>query len=165
MRGKLLISGIKISPVLDCIKITVEEENFSALNHIFNTFGAKKINIWFEVQIKNRNNLVNVTLCIDPHNYEKVADIIRENYPNLNVCFIRSVNILSAFPYRENPEIASLFFKTLEEKGLSVIGVSTSLSSISCLIKHEQCLIAKESLKKAFGLRETPKPKPVKSKE
>ena len=148
----MLIRGVKTSPLLDCIKVTIEGGNHSAINNIFNGFGEKKINICFEVQLRNSKDLMSVTICVDPHESERGMAIIRENYPHLDVYFIHAVNILSAFPYRQDPETAFLFFKTLEEKAVSVIAVSTSLSSISCLVRHDQCSTAKESLEKAFGL-------------
>ena len=149
----MLISGIKSSPVLDCIKMAIKENTHAVLNGILNTLGGAKINIWFEVQVKNSNDLMNVTLCVDPLETEKGITLIKEKHPDLDVCPLQSVTILSAFPYRENAEIAFLFLKALEEESIPVIAVSTSLSSIACLVPHEQCSIAVESLEKAFGLQ------------
>ncbi len=149
----MLISGIKSSPVLDCIKMAIKGKQHVVLNGILNTLAEAKINIWFEVQVKTSNDLMNVTLCVDPQETEKGITLIKEKHPCLDVCSLRSVTILSAFPYRENPEIAFLFLKTLEEESISVIAVSTSLSSIACLVRHEQRSLAIESLEKAFGLQ------------
>jgi len=149
----LLISGIKSSPVLDCIKMAIKGKQHVVLNGILNALAEAKINIWFEVQVKTSNDLMNVTLCVDPQETEKGITLIKEKHSCLDVCSLRSVTILSAFPYRENPEIAFLFLKTLEEESISVIAVSTSLSSIACLVRHEQRSLAIESLEKAFGLQ------------
>jgi aspartokinase len=149
----LLISGIKSSPVLDCIKVAINGENHLVLNSILSTLAEAKINIWFEVQVKNKTDLMGITLCVDPHETEKGITLIKENHPDLNVCSLQSVSILSAFPYRENPEIAFLFLKALEEESIPIIAVSTSLSSIACLVRHEERSLAIESLRKAFGLQ------------
>ena len=148
----MLISGVKISPLLDCIKIVIPGEDISCLSNLLETLGEKEINIWFAVQVKNSEDLMNVTLCIDPREIEKGITVIREICPNLEVSTLSSLNIISAFPYRNNPEIAFLFLKALDSKNIPVLAVSTSLSSISCLIHHEQCTMAKETLKKAFSL-------------
>ena len=149
----MLISGIKSSPVLDCIKVAIKGDKHVVSNSILDILGAAKINIWFEVQIKNSNDSMNVTLCVDPQDTEKGATLITEKHPDLDVRCLQSVTILSAFPYRENPEIAFLFLKALEEESIPVIAVSTSLSSIACLVSHEQCSMAIESLEKVFGLQ------------
>jgi len=54
----LLISGIKSSPVLDCIKVAINGENHLVLNSILSLLAEAKINIWFEVQVKNSNDLI-----------------------------------------------------------------------------------------------------------
>jgi aspartokinase len=138
---------------LDCIKVAIKGEEHLVLNSILDTLGEAKINIWFKVQIKDSNDLMNVTLCVDPQDTEKGTTLIKEKHPELDVGSLQSVTILSAFPYRENPEIAFLFLKALEEEAIPVIAVSTSLSSIACLVRDEQRSIAIESLEKAFGLQ------------
>ena len=148
----MLISGVKISPLLDCIKIVIPGEDISCLSNLLETLGEKEINIWFAVQVKNSEDLMNVTLCINPREIEKGITVIRGICPDLEVSTLSSLNIISAFPYRNNPEIAFLFLKALDSKNIPVLAVSTSLSSISCLIHHEQCTMAKETLKKAFSL-------------
>lgn len=149
----MLISGVKSSPVLDCIKVAIKKEKRVVLNSILDALGEAKINICFEVQINNSNNLMNVTLCVEPQDTEKGTTLIKEKHPDLEVRCFESVTMLSAFPYRENPEIAFLFLKALEEESIPVIAVSTSLSSIACLVRQDQCSKAIESLKKAFGLQ------------
>lgn len=148
----MLISGIKSSPVLDCIKVAIKGKKHIVLNSILNTLGEAKINIWFEVQVRNSTDLMNISLCVDPQETGKAITLIKETHPDLDVCSLQSVTILSAFPYRENPEIAFLFLKALEEKSIPVIAVSTSLSSIACLVRYEERSMAIESLKRAFGL-------------
>lgn len=148
----MLIRGIKVSPLMGCIKITIGGENLSVLNSILNAFGENKINIWFEVQLRDREDLMSITLCIDPPEIAKCTTLIKEIAPEIDIVTIPSVNIISVFPYRDSPEIAFLFLKALEEKAVPILAISTSLSSISCLVNHEQCSIVQEHLRKAFNL-------------
>ncbi|MFH0812072.1 MAG: hypothetical protein V2A69_04435 [Pseudomonadota bacterium] len=137
---------------MGCIKITIGGENLSVLNSILNAFGENKINIWFEVQLRDREDLMSITLCIDPPEIAKCTTLIKEIAPEIDIVTIPSVNIISVFPYRDSPEIAFLFLKALEEKAVPILAISTSLSSISCLVNHEQCSIVQEHLRKAFNL-------------
>ncbi len=148
----MLINGIKTSPVVGCIKGIVQGNNFSALSSFLKTFGERNINILFAVQIRNSNDLIDITLCINPDRVEEGIAIIKKISPNIRVTTLPSLNIISVFPYRDNPEISFIFLKTLENESIPVLAVSTSLSSISCLVPHDQIKEAEDYLKKAFGL-------------
>ena len=148
----MLISGIKISPLVDCIKLTIQKKNFSVFSNILKVFGENKVNIWFAVQVQNSESLMNATLCFDPSEIKKATAIISDIYPDIELCTSSSLNIVSVFPYRNNPEIAFLFLKALEGNSIPVLAVSASLSSISGLIHHKQSVTAKNFLEKTFGL-------------
>lgn len=148
-----MIKGLRVSPVLDSIKMEIPGESLPTLSKILKAFGEEKINIWFGVQIKNRDDFIKITFGFDSSQVERALTIIREHYPGLDFSLIKSVNIISAFPFRENPEIAFQFVKALEDKSVPILGLSTSLSSVSCLIPQEDCEQVKKSMEEAFGFR------------
>jgi aspartokinase len=150
--GLLLIKGIKVSPVVDCINLTVEGENLSALGETFNLLGQHQINIWFEVHLRDDDDTIHSTLCIDPTESEKAIGLVREIAPEISISKVQSLNILSVFPFRDSPETASFLFQTLTDLSIPVLAASTSLSSLSCLIHSDHCSLAQESLKRAFRI-------------
>ena len=146
----MLIKGIKLSPVVDGINLAIEGENLAILNKSLDHVGQHKINIWFEAQLRDDDDTVHTTLCIHPAECHKTIALIAEIAPEVSISTIASLNIVSIFPFRDNPEAAHLLFRALEERSIPVLAASTSLSSLSCLIHHEHCSIVHESLKQIF---------------
>ena len=64
---------------------------------------------------------------------------------------IKSVRIISVFPFRDNAEVAFRFIKALEDNSVPMLVLSTSLSSISCVVPQAYCSIAIKSLETTFG--------------
>ena len=123
------------------------------MSKIFEALGDNGINIWFVVQARTRDDVVNITLCVDPEAVEDATAIINDLSPDTRLSGIAAGTVLSVFPYRDNPETAYRFFKALEEAAVPVLAVSTSLSSLSCLVSHDQTEVVREALEEAFGLK------------
>lgn len=149
----MLIKGVKVSPLVVGVKGTFKGENVLLFNNILNDFGKKKINLLFIVQVKNSEDLTSITLCLNSDDFEEAEPIIRNIYPDITISILPSLNIVSVFPFRNNPEVALLFLKVLEDNSIPVLAVNTSLSSISCLVHHKHCLLAQVSLTKTFGIK------------
>ena len=147
------VGGIKKSHQVEIIKFSIIGEQIDLLSRILETLGDKQINIWFVGQVRTRDDLVSVTLCVDPETVNDTVALISESYPGIHLSAPVDGSILSVFPYRDNPEIAYLFFKALGEAGVAVLAMSTSLSSLSCLVPHDQSTIAQKALQKAFDLQ------------
>jgi len=147
-----LIGRVKASPVLDAMKMSMSGDDPLALQNVLGVLGEERINIWLGVEIKNKEDFMDITLCFSPQETDYVTTFIREHYPTLSFSMIKSVRIISVFPFRDNAEVAFQFIKTLEDNAVPVLVLSTSLSSISCLVPQEYCSIAIESLETTFSL-------------
>ena len=97
--------------------------------------------------------MVNITLCVDPGTVHDAVAVISDRYPDIRIAPTADGSILSVFPYRDSPETAFLFFDALGEAEVPVLAMSTSLSSLSCLVPHNQSTVAQEALQKAFQLQ------------
>jgi len=147
-----LIGRIKASPVLDALTMSMSGDDPLALRNVLDVLGEGKVNIWLGVEIKNKEDVMDITLCFNPQETDYVTNLIQKNYPSITFSMIKSVNIISVFPFRDNAEIAFQFIKTLEDNAVPVLVLSTSLSSISCLVPQEYSSMAIESLEKTFSL-------------
>ncbi|WAC08209.1 MAG: hypothetical protein OS130_03155 [Thermodesulfobacteriota bacterium] len=147
-----MIVRVKASPVLDAIKMSMSGNDHFALQNLLGVFGERGINICLGVEIKNKEDVMNITLCFNPKETDYVTTFIREHYPTLSFSMIKSVRIISVFPFRDNAEVAFQFIKTLEDNAVPVLALSTSLSSISCLVPQVYCSIAVESLETTFNI-------------
>ena len=141
---------VKFSDLQDAITVKIPGEDLQGLSKIFEAFGAEQVNIWFGAGVKNREDFLETTLSFDPYKIDKITSIFQQKYPSLHFSLLKSVNIVSVFPFRDSAEIAARFLTALEEKDVPVLALSTSLSSISALIPNEHCSRAKDSLETAF---------------
>lgn len=133
--------------------MTIPEQDLLWLRKVLEAFGEEKINLWLGVEIKNKDNFMDITICFDPQVTDYISTLIKKNFANLDFSIVKSVSIISVFPFRDNADIAFRFIRALEESSVPLLVLSTSLSSISCLIPHQYCGIATESLETAFGLK------------
>ncbi len=147
------VSGIKASHRVEIVKLTIQGEKIGLLNQLLEAMGDNNINIWFVAQVRTRDDIVNITLCVDPSAVEDAAAVINDLSPGTELNAFLSGTILSVFPYRENAETAFRFFKALDGVDVPVLAVSTSLSSLSCLVPHNQAQLAQDALEEAFGLK------------
>ncbi len=147
-----MIGRVKASPVLDAMKMSMSGNDPFALQNVLGVFGKQGINICLGVEIKNKEDVMDITLCFNPKETDYVTTFIQEHYPTLYFSMIKSVRIISVFPFRDNAEVAFRFIKTLEDNAVPVLVLSTSLSSISCLVPQVYCSIAIESLETTFSL-------------
>ena len=147
-----MTSRVKASPVLDAMTMSMSGDDPLALRNVFEVLGKGKVNIWLGVEIKNKEDVMDITLCFNPQETDYATTLIQKHYPSINFSLIKSVRIISVFPFRDNAEVAFRFIKTLEDNAVPVLALSTSLSSISCLVPQEYCSIATESLETTFGL-------------
>ena len=146
-----MIVRMKASPVLDAMKMSMSGDDYPALQNILSLLGEGKINICLGVEIKNKEDVMDITLCFNTQDTDGVTALIQEHYPTISFSMIKSVRILSVFPFRDNAEVAFRFIKTLEDNAVPVLALSASLSSISCLVPHEYCLTATEAWETTFG--------------
>ena len=147
------VGGIKTSHRVEIIKFPIPGEQIDLLSEILDALGDKEINIWFVGQVRTRDDVVNITLCVDPEMVNAAVAVISKGYPDIQLAPAADGSILSVFPYRDSPETAFHFFNALGEAEVPVLAMSTSLSSLSCLVPHDQSTVAQEALQKAFQLQ------------
>jgi aspartokinase len=71
-----------------------------------------------------------------------------------SVTFVPSVATISIFgpDFRERPAIAGLMFRALASKGINILAISTSISTVSCVIDADHLTEAIASLTETFDL-------------
>jgi aspartokinase len=146
-----LIGRVKVSPVLDAMKMSMSGDDPLALQNVLGVLGERRINIWLGVAIKNKEDVMDITLCFDPQETDCVTTLIHKHYPSIQFSMIKSVSIISVFPFRNNAEVVFRFIKALEDNSVPMLELSTSLSSISGVVPQAYCSIAIKSLETIFG--------------
>ena len=109
------------------------------------------------MQCIDQNERDQVALCVDRDDLTGAMDVVRSVAPGLEageVQAVPEVAVLSIFgpDFRERPGIAGMMFKTLAEQEINIKAISTSISTVSCVIDLAVVDTGHAALKQAFDL-------------
>ena len=98
-----------------------------------------------------------VALCVDRDDLPVALDVIGEVAPSLDVGKVTpdpEVAIVSIFgpDFRERPGIAGEMFEALASREVNILAISTSISTVSCVIESDRLETALVSLRETFDL-------------
>lgn len=106
---------------------------------ILSALGVKGINCPFIVHTIDRNDLDNIVLCVAQKQLAIALDVlerVREEVGEMDVTYDREVGIVSIYGphFGDRPGIAGAMFSALAEAGINILAISTSISSVSCVL-------------------------------
>lgn len=122
---------------------------------IFSALGAAQLNVQFIVQSIDLNGDSHVQFCVAAEDGERAQELLRPVAEALHarkVTLCRPVSHISVFgpDFRQRPGIASAVFRALAEQGVNILAVSTSISTISCVIGTQDHAAAVAGLERVF---------------
>ncbi len=122
---------------------------------LLGALGERNVNIEFLVQSFNLDGLSNFTLCIDRKDLKpaiEVLEAIKIDIEAKGVSYNQNVAVVSVFGphFREKPKISGIMFSALASVGINSIAISTSISSVSCVVDAADLEAAVDALNKAF---------------
>jgi aspartate kinase len=117
----------------------------------------KNINVQFIAQTTDQNNRSNIILCVNKNDLETAISAIENVRPDVNaekVIYQSNVAMVSIFGphFRDHPGIAVIAFSSLASAEINIIAISTSISTISCVIDDDKVDKAVEALMSAFNV-------------
>lgn len=156
-RGKIKIGGILRFRDLCLVGVMSAPDRPGLAAAIFGALGEAGLNCQFIVQSIDLNNDSHVQFCIDIGDRERVLEIlepIRLRLGAQKVIARWPVAMLGVFgpDFRERPGIAGMAFGALAAAGVNILAVSTSISTISCLVEESDFEAALEGLQQVFLL-------------
>ncbi|MHB9034810.1 MAG: ACT domain-containing protein [Anaerolineae bacterium] len=124
---------------------------------IFNELGREHLNAQFIVQSIDLNNDSHVQFCIDENDCARVSVAMQQIAKDLGarkVTVTSPVALISVYgpDFRERPGIAGQAFGALAQVNINILAVSTSISTITCVINGEQAQPAIRAWQDVFGL-------------
>lgn len=124
---------------------------------VFGALGACGVNVPFIVQSIDLHGHTNIILCVAADDLTLASQALRSRQPTLGAAAFTEdpgVALVSVFgpDFRERPGIAAAVFGTLAEAGINILAISTSISTVSCLLRQEYLEKALQALESAFVL-------------
>ncbi len=129
---------------------------------IFCALGEAHVNVQFIVQSVDPDNVAHMQFCADASDEGRVREVLAGTIGRLGAAprgsartgAVRRVALLSVFgpDFRERPGIAGEAFGALAAAGINILAVSTSISTISCVVDEAVCEEALRTLHGTFAL-------------
>jgi len=155
---KVKIGGIMQSDGRALINIMSVPDHASVAATVLKTLGDNSINIELLVESFDLDECGNFAMIIDQKDLDHAMTVLDEIKPNIDakvVTYTPDVGVITVFgPHlREKPHVHGLMFSSIASQGISSLAISTSISSVSCVVEGQHLNSAVHALTEAF---ETP---------
>ncbi len=154
---KIRIGGIMQNAHLALLNVTAVPDRPGIAAAILSGLGERGINVQFIVQCIDHTDRDQVSLCVDRDDLPAAQAVVERIAPELDagkVVTSPEVAIVSIFgpDFRERPGIAGAMFDALADKEINIMAISTSISTVSCVIQSKELETALNSLRDTFDL-------------
>ena len=161
--GKIKIGGIMQTSRLVEIVVTCTSDYACTAAGLMKVLGGKGINVQFIVQCVDIQGNDHVAFCVSEDQLPLTRDILERMWEEAgagevnqrpSVAQRENVALISIFgpDFRERPGIAGTMFTALDERGIHILAISTSISTLSCVISADRLGDAATALCETFEL-------------
>jgi aspartokinase len=155
--AKIRIGGIMQNAHLSLLNVTAMPDRPGIAAAILGELGRRGINVQFIVQCIDHNKQDQVAVCVDRDDGSAALEAVNLVAPDVDAGRVISypeVAIVSIFgpDFRERPGIAGTMFDALAAKDVNIMAISTSISTVSCVIESRSLEIALNALRDTFDL-------------
>ncbi|MCL7453972.1 MAG: ACT domain-containing protein [Anaerolineae bacterium] len=154
---KIRIGGIMQNAHLSLLNVSAVPDRPGIASAILGGLGEQRVNVQFIVQAIDESQRDQIALCVDRDDLPTALDILVRVAPELDAGKVVShpeAAIVSIFgpDFRERPGIAGTMFEALADEGINILAISTSISTVSCVIDSEHLEAALNALRATFDL-------------
>lgn len=154
---KILIGGILHNHDYTMLKIVGLPNKPGFAGKILTELGRANINLHFIAEGEDAQGLANMTICVSPNDAKEAITIVssqRNGDQQQKVEEIPHISSLTVYGphFREKPAISGEMCSALGHANINILGISTSISSVCCLIEDKDFENAYDSLLKVFEL-------------
>ncbi|NQV36686.1 MAG: ACT domain-containing protein [Candidatus Marinimicrobia bacterium] len=155
--NKLKIGGILSQKGLVMLKLLGIPNQPGFAGRILTVLGEENINLHFIAENEDIRNRGNITICVSDDQETKALSLLREHSQDWKQITLSSEEHISALTvygphFREKPAICGKMCSTLGLNNVNILGMSTSISSICCLISDQDYDKAYSALLDVFEL-------------
>ena len=155
--AKTKIGGIMQTTGLAKVGVMSIPDRPGIAGKIMSALGERSINVQFIVQCIDIHDHDQVVFCIAEDELEHAEDLleeVRHEVGGQQVIQRPNVAIISIFgpDFRERPGIAATMFSALGVKGINILAISTSISTLSCVIDADRLSDAVAAMRETFDL-------------
>ncbi len=139
MQQRIKVGGILETRDLCLVGVMSAPDRPGLAAAIFSKLSAEHVNVQFIVQSVDLNGDSHVQFCVTVEDMERVKQSlapVAEALAARKLITRQPVSHISVFgpDFRQRPGIAGTVFGALAKAGVNILAVSTSISTISCLV-------------------------------
>lgn len=154
---KTRIGGIMQKTNLAEIEVLSVPDRPGVAAALLKSLGDAGINVLLIVQCIDSENRDHIVLCVESDDAREALALVEKVSPMICAGCVRVTEgaaLLSIFgpDFRERPGIAGGMFDALARAQINILAISTSISTVSCIIRHADLEKAKDSLLSEFDL-------------
>ena len=155
--AKIRIGGIMQNGHLALLNVTAVPDRPGIAASILGELGDREINVQFVVQCIDQAQHDQMALCVDRDDLPAALEIVQRLAPEIDagrVEPVREVAIVSIFgpDFRERPGIAGAMFDALAARKINILAISTSISTVSCVVASAKLDDALRACRETFDL-------------
>ena len=155
--SKIKIGGLMQSSGLTKMGVMSFPDRPGMAGKIMKGLGENSINVAFVVQCTDVEGNSHVVFCIAQDDVEvarEVLEHVRREIGAVEVIHHANVALISIFgpDFRERPGIAGTMFSALGTRGINILAISTSISTLSCVIDGDRLGDAVAAIEETFEL-------------
>lgn len=156
---KAKIGGIIQFPDVALVGMMAVPDRPGIAAAVFEALGKRGINVVFIIQGVDLDNNTHIVFCVASKDLSLTLGLLeplKERFGGQRVIHNPRVSILSVFgpDFKERPGIAGMMCAALANAGINILSISTSMSSVSCVISRNDLAKAMDALKGAFEFHE-----------
>jgi len=153
------IGGILRNDRLALLSVLAVPDRPGVAARIFEALGQEGISAYFAIQCIDHEGRDHVAFCVLRETLEQASRVAHESCGRLGGCKVtihpQVASIAIYGPdFRERPGIAAPMFAALAAAGINILAISTSISTISCIVDLERANDAERILRSTFVLPE-----------
>lgn len=124
---------------------------------LLNALGERKLNVQFIVQCIDPQSRDHIVLCVDRGDLDACKTAIQEIMPTLQAEYILSDHHAASIgifgpDFRWRPGIAATMFQALAAAGINILAISTSISTVMCIISADDLVAAEAAIRATFDV-------------
>ena len=157
MTQKIKVGGILKNDCLASISVLAVKDQPGIAAAVLDALGQRNINVQFVVQVIDHEEQDQMVLCVDRDDLMASLAAIEEIRSGLQPAAVvdnAEVASIAIFgpDFRERPGIAGQMFRALANRGVNILAISTSISTVTCIVELARLKDAIAALHEQFDL-------------
>lgn len=157
MTEKIKVGGIIQNDQIASISVLAVKDRPGIAAAVLDALGQRGLNVQFVVQVIDHQDHDQMVLCVGRGDLAASLLAIETLLPELQPAAVQprsDVASIAVFgpDFRERPGIAGKMFRALAERNINILAISTSISTVNCIIDQVKLKEAYTALCNCFDV-------------